>query len=48
MAADLVLLEKEPGVGSITINRPEVQNALNRMIFHELKRIHSSVRAVLG
>jgi enoyl-CoA hydratase len=44
MGADVVLLEKECGIGIITINRPEVRNALNRMVFHELKRVLSSVR----
>jgi len=44
MGADVVLLEKESGIGIITINRPEVRNALNRMVFHELKTVLSSVR----
>ncbi len=44
MAEGVVLLEKEPGIGIITINRPEVRNALNRIVFSELEDVLRSVR----
>ena len=44
MAADVVLLEKEPGIGIITINRPDVRNALNQVVFNEMKDVLDSVR----
>ena len=44
MGADVVLLEKKPGIGIITINRPEVLNALNQVVFNELKDILCSAQ----
>jgi enoyl-CoA hydratase len=44
MESDVVLLEKEAGVCIITLNRPEVLNALNRAVFKELRQILSEVR----
>ena len=43
MSGDVVLYEKEKGVGVITINRPEVRNALNRTVFERLDEILSWV-----
>lgn len=44
MGARTVILEKEPGIGIITISRPGVRNALNRTTFQELRRTLSRVR----
>ncbi len=35
----VLLFEKEDGIGIVTINRPQVLNALNDQVFAELKRI---------
>ncbi|HUJ89240.1 MAG TPA: enoyl-CoA hydratase/isomerase family protein, partial [Syntrophorhabdales bacterium] len=39
-----ILLEKEPGIGIITINRPESRNALNQLVFKELRDVLDAVR----
>lgn len=44
MAAGIVLLEKKSGIGIITINRPEVLNTLNQVVFNELKDVLCSVQ----
>ena len=44
MTGDMVLYEKEAGVGMVTINRPNVRNALSRAVFLELKQVLSEVR----
>src|SRR5690242_10791662 len=36
MAYDHILLEREDGVGIVTLNRPEVLNAMNRKLMQEL------------
>jgi enoyl-CoA hydratase/carnithine racemase len=36
MTYETILLEREDGVGIITLNRPEVLNAMNRALFAEL------------
>jgi len=43
MAGDVVLYEKEGGIGVITVNRPEVRNALNREVFARLEGILQEV-----
>jgi enoyl-CoA hydratase len=45
MGTDLVLFEKEGSIGVITINRPDVRNALNRAVFQELQQALSKVRS---
>ncbi len=53
MAKDLVLFEKSDGIATISINRPEVYNALNGASFWELADISQecladdSIRAVI-
>jgi enoyl-CoA hydratase len=53
MANEIVLYEKKERVGLITINRPEVRNALNVGVFQSLDRIlddaakDSDIRAVV-
>lgn len=36
---EVLLFEKQDGIGIVTINRPQVLNALNDQVFAELKRI---------
>ena len=43
MAYEHILVEKEEGVAIITLNRPEVLNALNRKLSGEL---HNAVMAM--
>lgn len=43
MANDVVLYEKGKGIGLITLNRPEVRNALNREVFERLEEILSEI-----
>jgi enoyl-CoA hydratase len=39
MTEQVVLFDKEDGIGFITINRPEVRNSLNEAVFRELNDI---------
>lgn len=40
----LVLLEKKDAVGVLTLNRPEVKNALNMALFEELNRALDAIK----
>ncbi len=44
MAGKVVLYEKEGSIGMITINRPEVRNALSREVFSEFQEVLVNVR----
>ena len=41
---DNLLLERDAGVATITINRPAVLNALNTQTFDELRRVVLALR----
>ena len=45
---DNILLERDAGVATITINRPKVLNALNTQTFDELRRAISGAEARCG
>jgi enoyl-CoA hydratase len=43
MKYSYLLLNKENGIGTVTVNRPEVMNALNIAVFEELYRMFTEI-----